>query len=112
MSGGEIFVPKLPSIEVKNLIFSMTNAKDYTLIGIRPGEKLHEVMIPREESLNCIEMKDYYIIQPMLSWWDKSKTKVKIRKHGKKITEPFEYASDSNRNFLQIKEIKNLIKNI
>ena len=68
-----------PSIEIKNLIIAMTDTEDFKLIGIRPGEKLHEVMIPKEESLNCIEMKDSYIIQPMLSWWDKSKSIKKIR---------------------------------
>ena len=54
MNGGEIFVPKLPSIEIKNLIIAMTDTEDFKLIGIRPGEKLHEVMIPKEESLNCL----------------------------------------------------------
>ena len=56
MSGGEIFVPKLPSIKIKDLIKAMTDSSDYNLIGIRPGEKLHEVMIPKEESLNCLDM--------------------------------------------------------
>ncbi|MDA9708484.1 UDP-N-acetylglucosamine 4,6-dehydratase (inverting) [Alphaproteobacteria bacterium] len=111
MNGGEIFVPKLPSIEIKKLIFAMTNTEDYKLIGIRPGEKLHEVMIPKEESLNCVEMKDRYIIQPMLSWWDKSKSIKKNQINGKKIKKPFEYSSENNTNFLSVKDIKNLIKN-
>ena len=59
MSGGEIFIPKIPSIKIKNLIYAISNKKEYELIGIRPGEKLHEVMIPKEESLNCIEMKNF-----------------------------------------------------
>ena len=91
MSGGEIFVPKIPSLKIKNLIYAISDKKDYELIGIRPGEKLHEVMIPKEESLNCIEMKDYYIIQPMLSWWSRRKIKSSIKKNGKKIISPFEY---------------------
>ena len=112
MNGGEIFVPKLPSIEIKNLIIAMTDTDDFKLIGIRPGEKLHEVMIPKEESLNCIEMKDSYIIQPMLSWWDKSKSIKKNQRNGKIIKKPFEYSSENNINFLSIKDIKNLIKNL
>lgn len=111
MNGGEIFVPKIPSIRIKDLICALTNSKDYELIGVRPGEKLHEVMIPKEESLNCIEMKHFYIIQPMLSWWNKSKAKAKI-KNGTKVTKPFEYSSYNNKNFLKIKEIKQLIKNM
>ena len=112
MDGGEIFVPKLPSIEIKNLIIAMTDKEDFNLIGIRPGEKLHEVMIPKEESLNCIEMKDQYIIQPMLSWWDKSKSIKKNQIKGKNIKKPFEYSSENNINFLSVKDIKNLIKNL
>tara|TARA_A100001011_G_scaffold400668_1_gene517395 strand:+ start:11183 stop:12190 length:1008 start_codon:yes stop_codon:yes gene_type:complete len=112
MSGGEIFIPKIPSIKIKDLIYAISNNKNYDLIGIRPGEKLHEVMIPKEESLNCIEMKDFYIIQPMLSWWDRTKIKPNIKKNGKKIVKPFEYSSKNNQNFLQTNEIKKLIKNL
>ena len=60
-----------------------------------------EVMIPKEESLNCIEMKNYYIIQPMLSWWDRRKIKSNIKNNGKKITSPFEYSSENNPHFLK-----------
>ena len=69
-------------------------------------------MIPREESLNCIEMKDSYIIQPMLSWWDKSKSTKKNLRNGKIIIKPFEYSSENNINFLSVKDIKNFIKNL
>ena len=112
MNGGEIFVPKIPSIEIKNLIIAMTGTNDFKLIGMRPGEKLHEVMIPKEESLNCIEMKDSYIIQPMLSWWDKSKSTKKNYRSAKIIKKPFEYSSENNINFLSVKDIKNLIKKL
>ncbi len=112
MSGGEIFIPKIPSIKIKNLIHAISNNQEYELIGIRPGEKLHEVMIPKEESLNCIEMKDFYILQPMLSWWDRKKIKPDIKKYGKKIKLPFEYSSENNKTFLKVHEIKKLIKNI
>lgn len=112
MNGGEIFIPKIPSVKIKNLIYAISDNKAYELIGIRPGEKLHEVMIPKEESLNCIEMKNYYILQPMLSWWDRRKVKPYIKRNGKKVAVPFEYSSETNNTFLNINEIKNLIKNI
>ncbi len=112
MSGGEIFVPKLPSIEIRKLIYAMTDSEDFKLIGIRPGEKLHEVMIPKEESLNCIEMKDYYIIQPMLSWWDRKKIKKNIKQNGKKVLKPFEYSSENNTVFLKTNEIKKLVNSL
>ena len=69
-------------------------------------------MIPKEESLNCIEMQDSYIIEPMLSWWDKSKLIKKNQRNGKRIKKPFEYSSENNINFLSVKDIKNLIKNL
>ena len=112
MNGGEIFIPKIPSVKIKNLIYAISDNKEYELIGIRPGEKLHEVMIPKEESLNCIEMKNYYILQPMLSWWDRRKVKPYIMRNRKKVAVPFEYSSETNNTFLNINEIKNLIKNI
>ena len=112
MSGGEIFIPKIPSIKIKNLIYAINHNREFELIGIRPGEKLHEVMIPMEESLNCIEMKDYYIIQPMLSWWDRKNVKSNIKRNGKKILEPFEYSSANNKTFLNINEIKKLVKSL
>lgn len=112
MRGGEIFIPKLPSIRIIDLIEALTGGKNYNLIGIRPGEKLHEVMIPREESLNCIEMNSHYIIQPMLTWWNRKKLGSKNKEKGKKIKTPFEYASNTNNNFLKVADIKMLIKNI
>ena len=112
MKGGEVFVPKIPSIEIKNLIYAMIDSSKFKLIGIRPGEKLHEIMIPKEESLNCLEMKDHYVIQPMLTWWKKPKLKKIDGKVVKKVTKSFEYASDSNKNFLSIDKIKELLKTI
>ena len=62
MTGGEIFIPKLPSIKIVDLITAMAGDNNYKIVGIRPGEKLHEVMIPTEESLNCIDMEKYYSV--------------------------------------------------
>ena len=111
MSGGEIFIPKIPSIKIKNLIFAISNNKEYQLIGIRPGEKLHEVMIPKEESLNCIEMKDFILYNQCLVGGIE-KINSNIKKNGKKVLKSFEYSSENNKTFLQIKEIKKLIQNI
>ena len=112
MEGGEIFVPKLPSIKIIDLIRAFTGGDHYDLIGIRPGEKLHEVMIPKEESLNCLEMKNFYVIQPMLTWWERSKNNQEYTETVKKIINPFEYASNTNKDFLDINKIKELIKKV
>ncbi len=109
MSGGEIFIPKIPSMKIVDLITCMAGKGQYEIIGIRPGEKLHEVMIPTEESLNCIDMKGYYIIQPMFSWWNTDKLKLSIGKKGKKVSKSFEYSSDTNKNFLQLNDIKKIV---
>ena len=88
-SGGEIFVPKIPSINIVDLVTCMAGEGQYEVIGIRPGEKLHEVMIPKEESLNCIDMEEYYIIQPMFSWWNTEKLKKSIGNKGKAVSKVF-----------------------
>lgn len=110
MSGGEIFVPKLPSIKIVDLITAMAGENNYKIIGIRPGEKLHEVMIPMEESLNCIDMNSYYIIQPMFSWWNTNKLKANILKSGNPVAKTFEYSSITNKEWLNIKKIKDILE--
>ena len=109
MSGGEIFVPKLPSIKILDLVTALAGENNYKVIGIRPGEKLHEVMIPREESLNCIDMKDYYIIQPMFYWWNNETLKKVIGKTGVSVSKSFEYSSNSNDIWLSVKKIKEFL---
>ena len=109
MSGGEIFVPKIPSMNIIDLVTCLAGEGQYEEVGIRPGEKLHEVMIPREESLNCIDMKEYYIIQPMFSWWNTDQLKLSIRKSGKAVSKSFEYSSDSNKDFLTLNGIKKIL---
>ena len=109
MSGGEIFIPKLSSIKISDLVTALVGENNYTVIGIRPGEKLHEVMIPREESLNCIDMQDYYIIQPMFYWWNYDTLKKVIGETGVSVSESFEYSSDSNVDWLTVNSIKNIL---
>lgn len=112
MMGGEIFIPKIPSIRIIDLITCMAGEGQFTEIGIRPGEKLHEVMIPREESLNCIDMKNYYIIQPMFSWWNTENLKKNIGNEGTAVSNSFEYSSDTNKNFLLVNDIETILKSI
>ena len=88
----------------------MAGKGQYEEVGIRPGEKLHEIMIPREESLNCIDMKEYYIIQPMFSWWNTEQLKLSIGNKGKAVSKSFEYSSDSNLDYLNLDEIKIIIE--
>ena len=109
MYGGEIFIPKLPSIKIIDLIQTLAGKGNYDLIGIRPGEKLHEVMIPKEESFNCVDFDDHYVITPMFTWWDDKNFKKNIGVKGKKVSESFEYSSDKNSQWVDVNQIKELI---
>lgn len=109
MHGGEIIVPKLPSIKITDLIPLLGDGLDYEVIGIRPGEKLHEVMIPEEEIRNSIDMGDHYIIQPNHHWWNISAFKEAVESQGKPMENIAEYASGTNTQWLTAEQIKNLL---
>lgn len=97
MMGGEIFIPKLPSMKVVDLVPLFVGDGGYDVVGIRPGEKLHEMMIPREEARKTFDMGDYFVIQPAHHWWNVSAFMERVRERGKPVVEPFEYSSDTNR---------------
>ena len=98
MKGGEIFVPKIPSYKILDLVKAVNDKKTIKYIGLRPGEKIHEEMISTTDAINSKEFKDYFIIYP-------SYTKINNKK---KISN---YSSYKNKHFLSIKEIRRLIKN-
>ena len=108
MTGGELFVPKLPSIRVTDLIPLMGADLRYEVVGIRPGEKLHEIMIPLEESRNAIDVGAHYVLQPAFHWWNTSAFKAKLAAmpEAKPVTEAFEYASNTNTHWLSAEELQ------
>ena len=111
MQGGEIFVPKIPSIKIVDIAKSLYPNVKIKFIGIRPGENLHEVMCPRDDSHLTLEFKDHYIIKPSISFTRKiNYSKNSIGEKGNKVNEDFEYNSLKNKNFLNIKSIKKLIQ--
>ena len=112
MYGGEIFIPKLPSIKMIDLIEILVGKGNFNLIGIRPGEKLHEVMIPKEESLNCLDLGNYFLITPRFTWWDDKSFKANVGKKGKKVSESFEYSSDKNLDWISTNQIRRLMSNL
>jgi UDP-N-acetylglucosamine 4,6-dehydratase len=91
MRGGEIFVPKLPTITIPDLAEAIAPGCRQKVVGIRPGEKLHEAMIPEDDSRRTLEMEDFYVIQPDFPWWDR-----RGWEHGKPCEDRFRYTSDSN----------------
>jgi UDP-N-acetylglucosamine 4,6-dehydratase len=113
MQGGEIFVPKIPSIRVTDLAKAMGPKMNHKIIGIRPGEKLHEKMCSIHEAYLTLDFKDHYVIKPSINFFDYDikYSKNVINETGKPVPKDFEYRSDNNTHFLNIQEIKALNKN-
>ncbi len=109
MNGGEIFVPKMPTIKILDLAKSLNNKVKIQYTGIRPGEKLHEVLVPADLSSQTVEHLDYFKILPSF-FFHKDKNIEKIRKKYKFVKEGFEYNSKNNSHYLKLSEIIKLNK--
>lgn len=103
MHGGEIFVPKIPSMRLKDLAETVAGNCQVEYIGIRPGEKLHEVLVSEDEARNTVEVDDMFIIQPAHPWW-----KVENWKQAQPLPDGFRYASDTNSQWLTAEELGEL----
>ncbi len=109
MYGGELFVPKIPSAMITDLAKAVAPHLTQKIIGIRPGEKLHELMISRDDSSHTLEFADHYVITPSIRFVDGSDYKRNGKGEvGKPVDEGFKYASDSNPHFLNCDEISAL----
>lgn len=106
MHGGEIFVPKIPSVNMVDLAKAMAADLPYKIIGIRPGEKLHEIMCPEDDSHLTLEFTDHYVIMPTIQFSEISDFTVnKLGETGQQVEQGFEYHSGKNTHFLSIEEI-------
>jgi len=103
MHGGELFVPKIPSTKVTDLAKAIAPDCEIEVIGIRPGEKLHEEMITVHDSRNTVDMGDHYVVQPELEWWHREPT------DGCPVPEGFHYTSDKNEQWLSLEELRDMI---
>ena len=100
MVGGEIFIPKIPSIKIVNLAKAMDPKKKHKIIGIRSGEKLHEKMISANESHLTLDYKNYYIIRPSIKFEKRvNYSKNNLGRERMKVIDDFEYTSDKNPHF-------------
>jgi UDP-N-acetylglucosamine 4,6-dehydratase len=102
MDGGEVFVPKIPSMRIVDLAEAICPGYEQEIIGIRPGEKLHELLLTKDEARRTID-NGCYIIQPEFPWWTEEK------REGKKVPEGFEYCSGTNNMWLSVEELRRLI---
>ncbi len=107
MQGGEVFVPRIPSMKMTALARAMAPQLNYHIIGIRPGEKLHEVMVPHDDGRNTLLFDDRYIIEPMLEFWDRD---VYLRKGATLVPEEFYYSSDGNDEWLDVDGLHEMLK--
>ena len=101
MHGGEVFVPKIPSMRITDLAKAVAPNCKIEIVGIRPGEKLHELMITEDDARHTLDMGDYYIIEPEFNWW-----------HGKhegvSVPEGFMYSSDKNTEWLTVEKMRSI----
>ena len=111
MIGGEMVIPKIPSIRIIDLAKAIDESKKIKIIGIRPGEKLHEILCPADDSRLTLEFKNHFIIMPSANFEDVKKKFIKnlSGETGKFVKTNFVYDSGTNPKFLKIKEIKDLL---
>lgn len=110
MRGGEIFVPKIPSSRIVDLAKAIAPEASHKIIGIRPGEKLHEIMCPADDSHLTLEFTDHYVIQPSIIFQTRIDfTKNPLGETGVPATQGFEYNSGNNPHFLTVEELKELV---
>ena len=102
MEGGEVFVPKIPSMRVADVAQAIAPKAEVEIIGIRPGEKLHEVLVSEDEARHTLELEDMYVVEPAGALWFGHSW----REQGRPLSEGFQYTSDSNQDWMTVEEIR------
>ncbi|HYK73828.1 MAG TPA: polysaccharide biosynthesis protein, partial [Pseudoneobacillus sp.] len=103
MVGGEIFVPKIPSMKIIDLAKAIAPEAELDIVGIRPGEKLHELMITYDDARHTLEFDQYFVITPEFNWWGNKLN------GGRRLPEKFEYSSETNSEWLSIGQLNEMI---
>lgn len=104
MQGGEVFVPKIPSMSILELAKAVAPECKINFIGIRAGEKVHECLITEDEARHSVEFKNYFIVEPDFPWW-RGKNSIS----GKSLSEGFRYTSDKNESWIKSQELKEML---
>ena len=107
-TGGETFISKIPSFKITDLAEAMMPGCEKPEVGIREGEKLHEIMVTVEDSMTTYEYDKHFIVYPQMVWNNRQKPKMS----GKKVPEGFSYSSDNNTEWLTVEEIRELLKTV
>lgn len=104
MLGGEVFVPKIPSMNIQDLVQAIAPDCKVEVIGIRPGEKVHEVLVSEDESRHTLELEDKFVIRPAHPWWSSE-----YWNEGRQTPDGFRYASDHNDLTMSVPELRKLL---
>ena len=107
MVGGEVYIKKIPSMKITDIAKVIAPKAKHKIIGIRPGEKLHEQMISTEDSYSTYEYSNYYKILPQINNWGKDRLRIK---KGKKVPKGFIYSSDNNSKWMTKLELKTWVE--
>ena len=105
MEGGEIFVPKIPSMRLTDLAQAVAPGCEIEYIGIRAGEKLHEALVSEDEARNTVETDEMYVIQPSHPWWQNGNWM-----NARALPEGFRYASDTNTEWMTDQQVRDLME--
>jgi UDP-N-acetylglucosamine 4,6-dehydratase/5-epimerase len=113
MHGGEVFVPKIPSSRITDLARVMAPELPLNIVGIRPGEKLHEIMCPRDDAHHTLEFADHYVIEPAISFFERPDyARNVLGEQGQRVDGEFEYNSGNNPDFLSIEALSTLLQQV
>lgn len=104
MRGGELFVPKIPSTDIMTVVEALAPSCRTEIVGIRPGEKLHELMIGEDDARRTRDMGGYYVLEPQQPWWDNGHLAL-----GAPVPEGFSYRSDTNPDRLDVGQVRDLL---
>ena len=108
MQGGEVFVPKIPSMIIPDLAKALAPEAEVEIVGVRPGEKVHEVLISEDEARSTVELDEFYVVQPAKALWFGHTWE----QRGRKLKDDYRYASDNNTEWLSIEDSRKIISPI
>ena len=109
MHGGEVFVPKIPSMSLVDLARAISPEAEINVIGIRPGEQLHELLVSEDEARSTVELEDMFVVQPVDTPWETQWRGQEWAQKGKSLPDGFLYASNNNPEWMTIEQIQDMI---
>lgn len=109
MQGGEVFIPKIPSMHITDLATAMAPDTPIKIIGIRPGEKLHEVMCPADLYYDTLEFPDHFVIRPSIGFQEVDYSMNALGEKGRMVPDGFEYNSGTNEHFLTVEDLRRML---